>query len=117
MARSTGWRLAAAGSTLVLALSSCAADSGDPTDHARVSECGEQPMTNDMKVVVENRGSGAADYEVLVAQVGQNGSQVTTRVARFLAVQPGQTASDTVFGEHPFNPWTCEIVDVERTPR
>jgi hypothetical protein len=65
--------------------------------HARITEC---PGGMDFwaRVTVTNEGGETADYEVVVAYVGESGNQRDTSVARFRASTAGQRSTKTVGG-------------------
>jgi hypothetical protein len=118
--------IALGASTALLALTACGGDdSGDAMNHARIVKCGgDVPVPQHAlhpsyaDVEVENQGSGNADYSVVVAQIAPSGNQIESATADFIALEPGQAASERVHlaigvgGE-----WSCEIVDLQRTER
>jgi hypothetical protein len=102
---------------LSLSLAGCGQEDADPMEHASISECPDD-MGYWARVSVTNQGDDTADYEVVVAYVGENGDQRDTSVTQMLALAPGQSTTNTVGG---FNFGTgthdCVVASVSRVSR
>lgn len=109
-------------SFIMVALIACADEGGgSAASHAALTDCNSDPAYTQASVSITNKGSQAADYEILVSfENHANGNQLETGVGVARALAPGQKTNVSVSNPKWFfkvDAVDCKIADVQRIAR